>query len=125
MSEIVLSRNQRRAIAALLEHKSIIDAAQACMLSEKTLRRYLAEPSFRAGLIQAEGELLDLATRRLLSLSGMAITTLNDVMVNTDSPALRLRAAQAILDYLIKLRELRDVEKRLFDLEAIIYAANP
>ena len=119
--KVILSHNQKRAVAALLQNKTIGDAARACRLSEKTLQRYLADPTFRDAVLQAEGEMLNLATRRLINLADTAISTLEASMADPSSPNIRLRAAQTILDYLLKLRELRNVEQRLTDLEGIIH----
>jgi hypothetical protein len=122
MSENVLSRNQQRAITALLESRSIGEAAETCRLSDKTLRRYLADPNFRETLSRFEMERLDLATRRLLALSELAITIFENSMCDENiAPSVRLRAAQSVLDYLLKIRELRSIEQRLTDLEAVVY----
>ena len=113
-----LTPKQARAVQALITAKSIGDAAQAASVGERTLFRWLAEPAFRAALSQAEGDLLDAATRRLLGLQGQAIETFESVLADAAaSQAVRLRAAQAVLDYLLKLRELRNVESRLVALE--------
>ena len=87
-------------------------------VGERTLFRWRSEPAFRQALAAAEGELLDAATRRLLTLQEAAIRTFQDVLADAQaSPGVRVREAQAVLDYLLKLRELRDVEQRLTVLE--------
>jgi hypothetical protein len=40
---------------------------------------------------------------------------------HSNHPSVRLRAAQSVLDYLLKLRELRNVENRLLRLEEHVY----
>jgi hypothetical protein len=117
-----LTPRQRRTIAALLSSRSVPDAAQAAHVGARTLYRWLTEPKFRAALVDAEGGAIDQATRRLIGMQDGAIDLLADVMqdmkVNT---AVRLRAAQNVLDYLLKLRELRNVEGRLAALEEMVY----
>ncbi len=118
-----LSERQRRAIAALLSARNVSEAAQAAQVGERTLRRWLAEPTFRAALTGAEGQAIDAATRRLVSLTDSAIDVLTTVMQDPDAPSgVRLRAAQGVLDNLLRLRELRNVEERLTRLEGLIDA---
>ncbi len=118
-SEAVLSAKQQRAILALLSTKSVSEAAQAAKVGERTLWRWLTEPEFRSHLAFSEAGMLDVATRRLLQLQGGAIETVQAIMQDAEASAgVRLRAAQTVLDYLLKLRELRDIELRLAALEA-------
>lgn len=114
-----LSAKQHRALSALLTSKSVAEAAAATGLGERTIYRWLTDPAFRQALSAAEGELIDAATRRLLTLQGTALDTLEAVLGDEDASAgVRIRAAQMVLDHLLKLRELRDIEQRLQALEA-------
>ena len=116
-----LTKGQRRAIEALLNTKSVVEAAKAAGLGERTLYRYLSDPFFRQQLSAAEGDLIDQATRRLLALQGAALDTFEGVLASEEaSDTVRLRAAQSVLDSLLKLRELRNIEARLVALEATI-----
>ena len=114
-----LSAKQHRALSALLTSKSVAEAAAATGLGERTIYRWLTDPAFRQALSAAEGDLIDAATRRLLTLQGTALDTLEAVLGDEDASAgVRIRAAQMVLDHLLKLRELRDIEQRLQALEA-------
>ena len=114
----VLSAKQQRAIAALLASKSVAEAAASANVGERTLFRWLGEDqAFRAALSQAEGELLDTATRRLLSLQGESIDALEYLISQAETESVRLRAAQVVIETSLKLRELRDIEQRLTALE--------
>jgi len=116
-----LSSDQRRAILALISTKSVAEAAKQSKVGQRTLWRWLGNPDFKGELVAAEGELIDSATRRLLQLQAGAIDTvetlMNDQLVRH---SVRLRAAQTVLDHLLKLRELRNVEARLAALEAAV-----
>ena len=118
-----LNSRQRKAIAALLSSRNVQEAAQTANIGERTLYRWLAENTvFRAALYAAEGEAIDAATRRLLSLKDTAIDTLAEVIAAPEkSPTGRLRAAQGVLDYLLKMRELRNLENRITELEKLVY----
>lgn len=117
-----LTPRQRRAVLALLSEKDVRAAALAAKVPERSLWRWLALPAFRAALTQAEGDLIDKATRRLLNLQDPAISVITVVLADkTISPGIRLRAAQSVLDYMIRLRELRNTEERLEELERRVY----
>ncbi len=116
-----LTPGQKRAIEALLNTKSVREAAEAAELGERTIFRYLGDPFFRQQLSSAEGDLIDQATRRLLALQGAALDTFEGVLASEEASAsVKLRAAQSVLDSLLKLRELRNIEARLVALESAI-----
>ena len=118
-----ITPRQHKAILALLSTKSVSEAAQQAAVPERTLWRWLSDPLFRAYLAGAEADLLDAATRSLLQMQGNALETVQTIMQGSESDAVRLRAAQTVLDHLLKLRELRNVEQRLTALE-LAYADN-
>lgn len=112
-----MTGKQALAIQALLTNSTLAAAARQVHVSERTLSRWLADSEFRAALNDAEGELLDAAQRQLLRLQSSAIEVHEDLL-SVDTPhGVRLRAAQSVLDALLKLRELRTLEERLAALE--------
>ena len=122
-NSLKISGKQRKAIAALLSSKSVPEAAAAAGLGERTLYRYMSDPAFRLALADAEGLAIDNATRRLLTMQDLAIDTIAEVLSDSASSAgVKIRAAGQVLDYLLKLRELRNIEQRLVLLEAASYA---
>lgn len=117
-----LTPTQRRAIVCLLTERDVKAAAQAAGVGYRTLMRWLELPAFRAALLAAEGEAIDQVTRRLVQLAEPAVSVLTWAMADKgNSPAVRLRAAQAVLDGLLKLRELRNTEERLAALEDKVF----
>lgn len=115
-----LTPRQRRALAALLTSRDVKAAAEASGVGARTLYRWLDLPAFRAALAAAEGDAIDQATRNLITLTQPAIGVITQTMRETNPAAVRLRAAQSVLDYLLKLRELRNVEERLEALEKAV-----
>ncbi len=114
-----LTTRQQRTIAALLAAKDVREAAGQAKVPERTLYTWLSEPAFKAALYEAEGRLIDQVTRRLLKHQDAAMTTILLIMADQKYPAsVRLRAATAVVDYMLKLRDLRNVEERLTALEA-------
>ena len=113
-----LSSAQQQAIRALLATKNVVEASQKTRVSLRTLWRWMGDPVFRVHLAGAEADMLDAATRRLLQLQDEAIETVQAIMQDGELGAnVRLRAAQTVLDTLLKLRELRNIEQRLVALE--------
>jgi hypothetical protein len=116
-----LSAKQSKAIAALLSSKTVLGAAELANVGARTLTRWLADDDFKAALLEAESEAIDAATRRLIGLQSAAVDCLQETLSDRKAlPGIRLRASQSILDYLLKLRELRNIESRLAALEKII-----
>lgn len=121
MSENVgLNRNQRRALAALLEERTITQAAEACGLTTKTLSRYMADPVFRAELAERESELIDQAGRTLVAGQLAALQTLANLMKNAETETNRRLAAAAWMDLCLRWRDLK-IEQRISDLEVAVY----
>jgi hypothetical protein len=117
-----LTGRQRKAIAGLLSSRNVQEAAIAAHVGERTLYRWLTFTDFRAALLDAEGQAIDAAARRLIAMQEQAIDTLARVLKDDQAGrAVQLRAAQAVLDYLLKLRELRNIEQRLIELERTVY----
>ena len=67
-----MTRGQRRALAALLAHSTIAEAATAAGLGERTVYRYLADAAFRDALQQEQDRLLSATRRRLAEYPGHA-----------------------------------------------------
>jgi hypothetical protein len=113
---VILSPKKKRAIEALVSAKDKRASAEAAGVNERTIYRWLGEPAFKTGLNDAEAELEASARRELLSRQKKAIEVIETVMVS-NRPAEALRAAQTILDYSLRYKDL-DVERRLAEIEA-------
>ena len=61
---------------------------------------------------------MDAASRRLLAGQSQALDTLGDLMQGATSEQVRRQAARDWLDMWLKVRELRDLENRITELEA-------
>ena len=81
--------------------------------------RWMADFAFKQAVVGAESEVIDAATRRLVGMQDKAIDILDEILKGGKGirNSLKLRAAQSVLDYLLKIRELRDLEERLTALE--------
>jgi transposase-like protein len=117
-------RKKEEAIAALLSHRNIEDAADAIGISTKTLLRWMKEPEFDSSYREARRAAFGQSVARLQQASGAAVTTLLKVMVDQNTPAsTKVRAADSVLNHTAKAIELDDVEARLTELERANEAA--
>jgi hypothetical protein len=111
-------RKKEEAIAALLSHQSIENAAKAAKIATNTLLRWLKEPEFDAAYREARRAAFGQSVARLQQASGAAVTTLLKVMVDPNTPAsTRVRAADSVLSHGAKALEIEDIEVRLAALE--------
>lgn len=122
-----LMPKQVSAIAALLTVKDVAGAAKDAGVSLRTLRRWMvSDATFIAALKEAQHQALEDVTRRLAGVASYAITTIAALMADKRTPAsVRLRAAIAILDQLLRIRELVSLEERIVALEERAQAQQP
>ena len=120
MSVNVLSRNQRRALAALLENRTINLAAEASGLTDRTLRRYLDDPAFRAELARHESAAIEESGRTFIRGLPAAQKSLYDLMTGGRTESIRLRAAVAWVTLHNQFRDF-DIDARLAKLEKDYY----
>jgi|SRR5213080_1015570 len=111
-------RKKEEAIAALLSHRNIEEAARAIGVGYKTLLRWLELPEFRDAYRKARREAVQQAVARLQQATGAAGLTILKLMTDPNVPAaVRLRAAECVFDHAIKAIELEDIEVRVVELE--------
>lgn len=115
-----LSTRKTRALQALLTCKNVTEAGELSGVPTRTLYRWLQEADFQSALSNAEGEVLDNAIRRLTALSDAAVGVLADSLQEGVADYVRLKAAGSVLDYVLRLREMRNLEKRLQTLEELL-----
>jgi len=114
-----LSNKREFAIGALLASSSIVEAAKACNVNERTLRDWMTRLDFREAYDQARRQVLDQVLAHLQASSGEALETLLAVCRDQDArPAARVAAARAVLDLSVKIRSEEDFDARLRALEA-------
>ena len=111
-------RKKDDAIAALLTHRNIEEAAGAVKVSPKTLLRWMKDPEFDAAYRDAKRQAFSQSIGRLQQAWSAAVTTVLKLMVDQNAPAsTRLRAADIVMERTSKAIELEDIEARLAALE--------
>jgi len=114
----ILSKNQRRALVAMLRCPTIAAAAREVGLGETTLWRYLRDPVFAEALIERQRIVLKTTTTALVGLSELANEALYEILSDTEAPAsVRARVALGIWQHRQDAVELVLLEERLAALE--------
>lgn len=112
-----LTRNQEKAVLALISNDTLKEAAEACGLSEVTLWRYLQDEGFAKAYRTARRQAVEQAIARLQGLMSEAVDALSRNL-NCENPAAENRAAQLVIEQAIKGVELMDLQERIERLEA-------
>jgi hypothetical protein len=117
-------QKMEQAIAALLAHRNMEEAAHAVGVSTNTLKRWTKEPEFDAALRDARHTAFLQSIARLQEASGAAVTTLLRIMLDSNVPAgIRLRAIEIVLERAAQANEKDDIEARLAELERAVASA--
>lgn len=97
------------------------EAAKAGACSERTVRRRLAEPEFRQLVVEARDRICDEVLGRAVSHASRAVDVLAEVMDSTESrPAVRVSAARALLDSVLRYREMEELVRRIERIEEAV-----
>lgn len=112
------TRKKEEAIAALLTHRNIEEAAKAVGIGTQTLLRWLKVPEFEKSYREARRAAFAQSTARLQQATSAAVSTLLKIMVDPNAPAsTRVRAADSILDHAKQAIEIEDIDVRVAALE--------
>jgi hypothetical protein len=113
-----IQRKQEEAVAALLSQRSVEDTARVAGIGTRTLLRWMKLPEFQTAYREARRAAFGQSIARLQQATGMAVSVLLKVMVDSATPAsVKVRAADSVLDHSAKAIEIEDIEARLSELE--------
>ena len=119
-----LNDRQQRGLQALLAEPTITRAAEAAGIGERTLRRWLAEPAFRAAVNAARRESFGQAIGLTQKYAPVAVATLVKVMQEASGgPSAKVSAAATMLKFGREGIELDDLAARVEALEQAAAAA--
>lgn len=117
-------QKMQQAIAALLSHRSIEQAANEVGISATTLQRWMKEAEFQAELRKARRSAFSHAIGRLHDAAGAATSTLLRIMTDSNTPAAtRLRAIEIVLEQGAKAATIDDLDNRVTKLERDAHSA--
>lgn len=106
-----------KAALALASGSTTDEAGEKAGVTGRTVRRWRDDPAFTADVRKFRQQLLDEVLSYLSGAAIEAAKTLRGALTE-DSPAIRVRAAMALLTTLVSVRTTVDLEERLAALEA-------
>jgi len=110
-------RRKEAAIAALLNCRTLEEAARTAGIGATTLLRWMKNPEFQAEYRAARYAVVSQANARMQQASGAAASTVVKIMLSADTKdSIRLRAAELVLSH-SKDAQIEDVVDRVRDLE--------
>ena len=113
------NRKREAAIAAMLTHKNLEEAAAAAGISVATLLRWQKLPEFQNAFRKARRAVHAQAMARIQQATGPAVSTVLRVMSDPQTPpATRMRAGQIVIELSLKFVDQEDILSRLEELEA-------
>ena len=116
-----LSRNQEKAILALLTEPTLAKAADKVGITANTLWRWMQLDEFNESYLRAKRDAFSQAIGRLQQAATQAVDTLQDVMGNKKAAAMaRVRAAEIVLEMAHKGIETEDIAARMDEMEEIL-----
>ena len=118
-----LKPSQGRAVVALLREPTVAKAARHVGVNERTLRRWLADPGFRAALDDARREVFGEVLTRMQGGAEKALEALHGVLDDDAArPSEKVAAARVLLDHSHRAAETLDSNGRLAALERALEA---
>lgn len=112
------TRIRRSAVDAVLAHRTLDDAADACGVSPRTLRRWRADDDFARAVRERSQSLSRDAHDQLRAAQVEAVDALRAAM-RDGTPATRVRAARAVLEVAMR-HEASDLDQRIADVEGVV-----
>lgn len=109
-------RGDEALLAALAAGHTYAEAARVAHLSDRTVRRRMADPLFRAELDDLKRTVVQQTAASLVDASTSAVATLKTLMASRDE-WVKLRSAVALLDVSIRYREALELSERVASLE--------
>jgi transcriptional regulator with XRE-family HTH domain len=111
-------QKRERAVCALIEKKTVKEAAKVVGVSTKTLARWMKEESFEHLYKETVSEVFKVATRRLRGMVGRMVGTLETVAVGKKTPAAaRVSAALGALRVAQDAEILEGIEAEISKME--------
>lgn len=108
---------QKEELARLIASgANVREACVQCEIKERSGMRFVGDPAFRALIAKIRSEMTSEATGRLTLLAKSSANVLGKLLVD-ETPQTRMKAAEIILDKLLRFREIMELEGRLAELE--------
>ena len=106
--------------AELARGKTLQAAALAVGCGEKTARRRWANPAFRRRVMELRGGIVDATIGQLVETLNEAVATLRQLMTESESDGVKLRAAVQLLETGLRAAAIDRLEQRIVELESVL-----
>jgi phage terminase small subunit len=116
-----LSEKQIKAVPHLISSKTLKEGCRKARISRKTLYQWLKDPVFKEELRRQRDVIIEEALENLKGAMTKATETLIDLLDKTDNEHLKRYVAKDIIEYVLKAKELGDLEERLVKIERIVF----
>jgi len=124
--ETGLDPRQEAAIIALLNETTVLKAANACEVGERTLWTWLSQPKFQAEYLKRRRQAFGQSIAMLQRYSSMAVQVLAKIVADESSPcSCRVASAVAILRLARDGIEVDDLAARVAALENPLAGNSP
>lgn len=115
-----LTANQERFLVDLLTAPTIAEAAKETGINESTARRWLSQRPVQRAWRELRRQVVEQALTGVQSATVEAVATLRACLAEDMPPAVRVRAALALLDLAARTVEIGDLAARIEQLEEAI-----
>jgi hypothetical protein len=116
-----LSATQQNAVLLFCEGQAAADVARAVGVTPRTVSRWMRRPEFVQALTEQRAALRSEVVNRLHTEADRAVRVVAGIMNNTAvHPAVRLKAAQDILDRVTGQAQLDELTARVAEMERLL-----
>ena len=114
-----LTNRQKYSIPLMLAARSIEEGCRMAGIAKQTWYNWMRDEGFKEAVCEQREAVVSEALDRLKAAVTGAVEGLTG-LVNAEEKNIRLRACAEVIDYVMKARELEDLERRLAALEKAI-----
>lgn len=115
-----LTDRQKKAIPHLISSPTLEEGRKKARVSKNALFIWLKKPAFKDELIKQRDIVITEALETLKANIGQAINVLVGLL-ETEKESLRRQVANDIINHVLKIVELQDMDKRLSEVERIVF----
>lgn len=115
-----LTDKQLKAIPHLIDAKTYTEGCKKARITPKTFYQWLKVPAFKEEMKRKRDVVIEDAIDSLKGSMTEAVTALRTLLNTTNNDSLKRYVAKDIIDYVIKTKELEELEQRISRLEEAI-----
>jgi hypothetical protein len=104
---------------ALATGRSVIAASAEAAISQRTAERWAKDPEILVRVSELRGRMIDMAIGQIADALCKSVEVMVELL-GEESPAIRLRAAEALQSCLLRLKEHAELDRRVLAIETTI-----